>query len=130
MNCCSCHGNCHITWHFCSFKSHSATVKEFMNQHDTWILVLFILFQGENINQYTLIVVSENQVCCIFLNIIISSFPCRVLYKFVKKVEGVVTIRAQEKKLLLTPDFQTEAVTCHSDVKIPLLCNIQIKYRV
>lgn len=98
-----------------------------MNQHDTSILVLFILFQEENINQYTLIVVAENQICCIFLNIIIS-FPCRVLYKFVK-VEGVVTIRVQEKKLLLTPDFQTEAVTCHSDVKIPLLCNIQIKYR-
>lgn len=44
-------------------------------------------------------------------------------------MEGVVTTRAQEKKLLLTHDFQTEAVTCHSDVKIPLLCNIQIKYR-
>jgi len=44
-------------------------------------------------------------------------------------VEGIVTIRAQEKKLLVTPDFQIEAVTCHSDVKISLLCNIQIKYR-
>lgn len=92
-------------------------------------LCFFTIFHEENINQYTLSVVSENRVCYTFLNIIISSFSCRVLYKFAKKVEGVVTIRAQEKKLLLTPDFQTEAVTCHSDVKIPLLCNIQIKYR-
>lgn len=91
-------------------------------------LCFFTIFHEENINQYTLSVVSENRVCYTFLNIIISSFSCRVLYKFAK-VEGVVTIRAQEKKLLLTPDFQTEAVTCHSDVKIPLLCNIQIKYR-